>query len=211
MWFDIVNWFTKITAWPIQKICFRTKILYEDKNVQDNKIQGSAILVSNHTSVFDYAVFLFVFFGRTLRYQMAEVLFQKKLLGFFLRQMGGIFVNRNSTDLSFLYKSADILKSGGIVGVFPEGRIPSVSEEKPLKFQSGAAFLSLETNTPVIPIYTNGSYFSKKRCFVVIGKPIYPSVVDDKNISDKEKIELFCNVMRDKIIELGNIYEKQKH
>ena len=57
------NWFTKITAWPVQKLLFRTKIHYEDKSVQSRRIKGSAILISNHTSVFDYAAHLFVFFS----------------------------------------------------------------------------------------------------------------------------------------------------
>ena len=47
------NSFTKITGWIVQKICFRTKIYYEDKAVQGRRIKGSAILISNHTSVFD--------------------------------------------------------------------------------------------------------------------------------------------------------------
>ena len=29
------NTFTKITAYPVQKACFNTKILYEDKSVQN--------------------------------------------------------------------------------------------------------------------------------------------------------------------------------
>ena len=28
------NWFVKLTGWPVQLLCFRTKVLYEDRKVQ---------------------------------------------------------------------------------------------------------------------------------------------------------------------------------
>lgn len=206
MLISLFNWFTKITAWPVQKICFRTKIKYEDRSVQGRRIKGPAILVSNHTSVFDYAVYLFVFWGRTLRFQMAEVLFERKVLGLFLKMMGGILIHRDSANLSFLSKSSDILANGGIVGIFPEGRLARKGEERPLPFKTGAAFLSLQTGVPIIPVYTNGSYFSKKRASVVIGKPCFPSEIEKADISDREKIEMFSGLLRERIINLGKEY-----
>ena len=95
---EFFNAFVKATGWLPQKIAFRTKIEYEDKAVQDRHIKGPAIIICNHTSVFDYAVLLFVFFTRTLRVQMAELLFQKQPLGLFLKMMGGIYVIRDTHD-----------------------------------------------------------------------------------------------------------------
>ena len=77
------NYFVKITGLIPALLILRTIIKYEDKNKQSRRIKGKAILVSNHTSVYDYACFLYVFFFRTLRYQMAEVLYKKKLLSIF--------------------------------------------------------------------------------------------------------------------------------
>ena len=145
----------------LQKIVFRTKIFYEDKKVQSRKIKGKAIIVSNHTSVYDYAVYLFVFFFTTLRCQMAEILYKKKPLAIFLKMMGGIYVNRDIHDLSCLDKSNDILSKGGKVLIFPEGRIPKKDEVPPLEYKPGAAILALMSEAPIIPIYTNGAYFTK--------------------------------------------------
>lgn len=206
------NWFTKITAWLIQRICFRTKIYYEDKHVQGRRIKGSSIIISNHTSVYDYAVFLFVFFSRTLRYQMAEVLFKKKLLKVFLKCMGGIFVDRDSNDYGFIEKSQDILEKGGVVGVFPEGRIPEKEEIKPLEFKSGVTHLALVSNAPIVPIYTNGRYFRKKRACVIIGKPIYVSELYDEQLDYKTNLERISQELRNIIINLGNkLEEKNKN
>lgn len=201
-----VNFITKLTAWPVQKILFRTRIYYENKNVQSRKIKGRAIIVSNHTSVYDYAVFLFVFPFRTLRYQMAEVLFKKKVLGVYLKMLGGIFVDRASFDYSFMKKSEDILKKGGVVGIFPESRLPKKDEIPPIEFKSAAAFLALKTNTPVIPVFTSGGYF-KKPCRVVIGKPMDLSMFADSEKSEKENLADISAIMREKVISLGEMYE----
>jgi 1-acyl-sn-glycerol-3-phosphate acyltransferase len=203
------NWFTKLTAWLIQKICFRTKIYYDDKKTQGRHVKGSAIIISNHTSVYDYAVFLFVFFTRTLRYQMAEVLFKKALLRNFLKLMGGIFVDRDSNDFSFLDKSQEILEKGGVVGVFPEGRIPEKNEDKPLEFKSGVTQLALSANVPIIPVYTDGVYFSKKRARVIIGKPIYVSALYNEKEDYKTNLERITQELRREVINLGNALEEK--
>lgn len=167
------------------------------------------ILVSNHTSVYDYAVYLFVFFSRTLRFQMAEVLFEKKPLGLFLRALGGIRVNRGQNDLSCLVRSEDILRRGGVVGVFPEGRIPLPHETAPLTFLPGAAFLSLSTSAPILPIYTNGCYFGHRRACVMIGTPINAASLLDPSLSDKENLRHISSVLRDRILELETKLNEQ--
>ena len=204
------NYFVKITGWLVQKIIFRTKIYYEDKKVQSRRIKGKAIIVSNHTSVYDYAVYLFVFFFTTLRCQMAEILYRKKFLALFLKMMGGIYVNRDVHDLSCLDKSNEILSKGGKVLIFPEGRIPKKDEERPLEFKPGAVILALMSEAPIIPIYTNGIYFTKKRVRVIIGTPIKIENLIDKNLSEKENIDIVNKVIKEKIIELGRMLDEKK-
>ena len=117
---------------------------------------------------------------------MAEVLFKKKLLALFLRLMGGIEVDRNSFDFSFLDKSKKVLDKNGVVGIFPESRLPKAGEVRPLEFKPSITYLALETNVSIIPVYTSGDYFNKKRNIVVIGKPINVRDYYDDNKDDKE-------------------------
>ena len=201
----LFNWFVKITGWPAQLLCFRTKVLYEDKNVQGRHIKEAAIVLSNHTSVFDYAVYLFVFFTRTLRFQMAEVLFQKPLLGMFLRCMGGIRVDRGTHDFGFLPKSQEILERGGVVGIFPESRLPLPGEARPLPFKVSAAYLALTSGVPIIPVVTNGSYFSRRRARVLIGKPILASDLLEEGASETENLQIVSERLRERIIELEKL------
>lgn len=204
------NNFVKATGWPAQLICFRTKVYYENKAVQSRHIRGPAILVSNHTSVYDYAVMLFVFFTRTLRYQMAEILFRGKRLGKFLRMLGGIFVDRDSTNFSFMSESVKVLDKGGVVGIFPEGRLPREGETPPIAFLPGAAYLATSTGVKVIPVYTNGSYFKRSRARVMIGTPMDPADYCVSGRSEKENIEAFTEAMRNRIIELRTKLDERR-
>ena len=203
------NAFVKITAYLPQLLIFRTKVYYEDKAAQSRRIKGCAIIISNHTSVWDYAEYLFVFFFRTLRAQMAEVLFEKKPLGLFLKMMGGIRVNRGANDFACVTKSEKILEKGGVVLIFPESRLPLKGEERPLPFKPGAAYLALLSGAPVVPVFTNGKYFSKKRARVIIGKPIYARDLIDDSLSEKENLARITDIMRDRIISLEKqLYEQ---
>lgn len=201
----LIQAFVRLTGWIPQWICFRTRIIYEDRSRQSRFIKGPAIIVSNHTAVYDYAVLLFVFFTRTLRYQMAEVLFRKRVLGFFLRLMGGIRIDRNSVNLGFMEETLDILRRGGIVGVFPEGRLPREGEIPPLPFRPGAAFLSMSSGVPVIPVWVDGSYFRRKRAHVVIGTPMDPAEFVRTDRTEKENITGYAEAMRKRVMELKRL------
>ena len=203
------NVFTKITAFPIQFACFRTKVYYEDKAAQGRHIKGGAIIISNHTSIFDYAVYIFVFWTRTLRFQMAEVLFKKKWLSLMLRALGGIFVDRDGHDFGFVAKSQRIIEKGGVVGIFPESRLPKPGEESPLPFKTSAAYIALSTGAPIVPVVTNGSYFTKKRARVLIGKPVYAADFAKEGASDKENLQAASDALREKIIELRKLLDEK--
>ncbi len=199
------NWFVKLTGWPVQLLCFRTKVLYEDRKVQGRRIRGPAILVSNHTSVYDYAVYLFVFWSRTLRFQMAELLFRKPFLGRLLRHLGGIRVDRGGYDFGFLSKSQAVLDRGGVVGIFPESRLPLPGEARPLEFKVSAAYLALASGVKIIPVYTNGSYFQRRRARVVIGTPVYAADLADEGLDEKETLRLVSERLRERIIGLEKL------
>ncbi len=202
--------FVKLTGFPVQWLCFRTKVTYRNRVVQSRRIKGSAIVVSNHTAVYDYAVLLFVFFGRILRTQMAELLFQKGLLGPFLKGMGGIRVDRNSHDMGFVRESIGILEKGGVLCVFPEARLARPGEEKPLPFQTSPFYIALESGAPIVPVYTNGSYFQKKRARVRIGTPIDVRAMWNADEDEKTNLTRIAESVRQTVIELGKELEREE-
>ena len=202
--------FVKVAGLLPQWLCFRTKISYEDRAVQSRRIKGAAIVVSNHTSLYDYAVLLFVFFGRILRAQMAELLFRKKLLGPFLKGLGGIYVDRDSHNMGFVEQSLKILEKGGVLCVFPEARLAREGESRPLPFQTSPFYIALESGAPIIPVYTNGSYFQKKRARVRIGTPIDARAMWRPEEDEKTNLRRITEAVRQKVIELGRELEREQ-
>ena len=203
-------WFVKLTGWIPQLLVLRLKVFYEDKSVQSKKIKGGAIVVSNHNAVLDFAVMMYVFWRRTLRCVVAEIMYQKNVFfSLFLRMIGSIKVDRDAHDFSFIEKSAEVLKKGGVVEIYPEGRIPTKEDtERPLEFKPSAVYLALETGAPIIPVYNARRGF-KGRGNVIIGKPIYVRELYDDNLTEKQNIENLNNTLRGKIIELGKELEEK--
>lgn len=205
-----VTAFTKLTAWPVQFFCFRTKVYFESKKQKNNRVTGAAIIISNHTALYDFAVMLFVFWRRIIRCQAAEVLFKKKgPLPWFLRALGCIEVNRETHNFSFVGKSEQILDDGGVVCIFPESRLPKPEEERPLEFKPSAVYIALQTGAPIIPVYTNGSYFKRKRARVMIGDKIYARELLSEDLTEKENIANINAIIRKKTIELKDELERR--
>lgn len=193
-------WFVKITGFIPYLFYFKVKKYYINKN---KKRKYPALLISNHTSVMDFALYLYIFHNKTIRPLAAEILYNKnKFLTFMLKMIGAIRVDRDLFDFSFIEKSIDVINKGEDVLIFPEGRIPT--DKNMLEFKSSFIEIALETDAPIIPIYTNGSYGKKKRAKVFVGEEIYLSKLYDNNLSKKENVENLTNYVRNTIIDLGD-------
>jgi 1-acyl-sn-glycerol-3-phosphate acyltransferase len=200
----------KVTAYPIELVVFRTKIHYEDKSVQGRKIKGPAIIVSNHTSVYDFAQMMQVFFGRHLHCLMADILYRNRPMRWLLKELDGIKISREGKNFSFVEKSVDILKNGGVIEIYPEARIPEPNEVTPLEFKPSAAYIALLSRSPIIPIYTDGNYFGKGRAHIMIGKKIDVNELIDENLDTQENIKRINDYVRNKIVELRDETERKK-
>lgn len=186
--------FLKITGIIPTLTYFKTKVYYEDKSVQKLWLKQPCILMSNHASLLDFVVYTFLFYFQTIRFLMAEVLFKKsKFFSWFLFGLGGIFVNRDAANFDFVSESLDTLDKGGIVGVFPQGRLPV--NGKPFPFKPGIAYIALRTDAPIIPVCTDGNYGLFKRAHVIIGKPINIHEYREFDDPDKEDVERLTAIL----------------
>lgn len=205
----LFNWFVKITGYLAQLLVFRIRLHYEDPAVQKTHIKGPAIIISNHTDVMDYAMLIFVFITRTLRCQAAELQFDRPLMRFFLKLLGAIRVDRSFDDMSCVGKSEAILRKGGVVAIFPEGRLPRAGETPPLPFRHGAAYLALHADVPVIPVYTDGRYFSLSRAQVAIGKPINVRELYSAEKSERENLQAISKAFEERVYGLRGLIAKE--
>lgn len=206
----LVLWFVKITGYIPHLFYFKKKVYYVNKQKSSRKIKGSAIIISNHKSVFDFALYMFVFPFRDIYTLIGEVMFEKgKLFGWFLRKLGGIKVERQNYDFDFINKALEKLEKGKVLEIYPESRLPLKHEKNILPFKPSFVYLALESNAPIIPVYTNGEYNTKKRTKVLIGEKIYLRELYDDSKSEKENIDYLCNYVRDYIERLEGIVNEE--
>ncbi|MQY37345.1 hypothetical protein SRB17_53490 [Streptomyces sp. RB17] len=117
---------------------------------------GGAVLVSNHISYLD-----FVFNGlaalpqnRLVRFMAKESVFRHRISGPLMRGMKHIPVDRNQGEAAYAH-ALDSLRSGEVVGVFPEA---TISQSFTLKsFKSGAARLAQDAGVPLVPMAVWGT------------------------------------------------------
>ncbi len=192
--------FVKLTGILPALLLFKPKVYLAGESAS-RKLPKRAILMSNHTSLMDFVLYLVLFPFRTIHFLMAAVLFNKgKAFGWFLYKIGGIFVNRDACDFSFVDRSLEILKKKGIVGIFPQGRLPV--DGKPFPFKPGIVLVALRTDAPIIPIYTDGNYSFTKRARVIIGEPIYISNYTAGGEASDEEIQRLTKLLEEKTYEL---------
>ncbi|MFH9979339.1 lysophospholipid acyltransferase family protein [Streptomyces sp. NPDC017179] len=117
---------------------------------------GGAVLVSNHISYLD-----FVFNGlaalpqkRLVRFMAKESVFRHRISGPLMRGMKHIPVDRANGEAAYAH-ALDSLRSGEVVGVFPEA---TISQSFTLKaFKSGAVRLAQEAGVPLVPMAVWGT------------------------------------------------------
>ncbi len=206
-WFiNLFTGFTKLTGLLPVYLFFKPKVYREGSR----KLPKNCIIVSNHKSLLDFVLYLLVFPFRTIHFLMAEVLYNKsKFFAFLLNSWGGIRVDRNDKDFSFVSEAVSVLEKGGTVGVFPESRLPV--NGKPFPFTPSTAFIALHSDAPIVPVYTFGGYSLFKRAKVCIGKPIYVKDYVDSTFSSQEQIDALTKLLEEKVYALQSLAEKGHH
>ena len=94
------------------------------------------------------------------------------------------------------------MERGGVIEIYPEARLPDPGDERPLPFKPSTVYLALETDTPIIPVFSTGKLFCKERNRVIIGTPFYVQDMIDESLSTTENVQIITQRLRGKIIEL---------
>jgi 1-acyl-sn-glycerol-3-phosphate acyltransferase len=117
---------------------------------------GGAVMAINHVGYMDftYAGLAARPAGRLVRFMAKEEVFHHPLAGPLMRGMRHIPVDRAAGASSFR-RAVEALRSGEIVGVFPEATISRSFELK--EFKSGAVRMASDAGVPVLPTVIWGS------------------------------------------------------
>jgi len=172
----------------IFKLIFRLKIIGSE-NIPET---GPFVIVANHLSLLDGFV-LISSVKPKITFMSAAYLFKMSFIGNILRGVGAIPVQGKGSDIKLIKEAIKVLRSGGILGIFPEGRI--VNEKNGFSAKAGAAYLAIKADVPIIYMAIKGAdkalpvgaKFPKlNKIEVKIGKPISCS---KKNKLDKKILE----------------------
>jgi len=144
--------------------------------VENTDRTGGFLLAANHISHFDpFLIGLAV--RRKIDWMTMAEFFRPPLLGLLLRAIDAFPAERDRADLKTIRTAIGRLKTGRVVGLFPEGGIRdgsrSVLEGAPLR--PGAATLAQIAQVPILPCVILGTdrFYSKKSWFPLRRTPIW--------------------------------------
>lgn len=137
--------------------------------------EGNIILAGNHTNNLDAALMISGP-NRIVHMLAKKELFNNKVSNIFFRSMGCISVDRTIHDENAKNKAIEVLKDGGVIGIFPEGTtnktLGTENEVVLLPFKYGAVSFAKKTNSYIIPFCITGEYkLFKKSIKITYGKP----------------------------------------
>lgn len=181
--------FVKLSGILPYLIIVSSRWFYSSKKAkkESKNLKGGAIIISNHTSIFDYYMFIYHHFFRVIHTMVAEVVYKYKSLGHLCRLLENIKVERNDPSAIKAYKEAkEYLEKGKTVLIFPEGHLEDKAGEIE-EIKPSCIKLAFETNKPIIPYYVKGNYGLFKRAKAIAGEKIYVrELVNKPSLSDED-------------------------
>ncbi len=133
------------------RILWRTRI---DGRMALPPGQG-AVIVCNHRGPIDPA-FIVLTVDRLVHWMVAKEYCVRPVLAWFFRTCEVIPTSREGTDTAATKLAIRYARQGGLVGIFPEGRI-NTTDQTLLPGRPGAAMIALKARVPVVPCYLTGS------------------------------------------------------
>ena len=118
---------------------------------------GAAVYCSNHLSYYDTPV-LFAKLPFQFRIMAKQSLWSIPFIGWYLNRSGQVAIDAKSgrSAIASLLRGVKTLEAGLPLVLFPEGGRAATGRLQP--FQSGAAFMAIRAQVPLVPIALIGTY-----------------------------------------------------
>ena len=164
--------FARGVVTPIISLLYRVKFTNRD-NIPEN---GAYIIISNHLSNVDPVIMGMGQRKRKLHFMAKAELFKNKFFAGLITALGAFPVFRGEgVDQEAISTGEDILKEGGVMVIFFEGKRSKTGEF--LRPKTGAMLIAHATNTPIVPACITPEkklvkVFRKTR--VSFGEPVTP-------------------------------------
>lgn len=181
-------------ALSVLRLFCRVFFKYEVIGIENVPLEGNVIIAANHKSNLDP---IFVASSMTTR-EVAAVakkeLFDHKILGFILKKLNTIPIDRENTGISTVKQILRAIKDGYVLGLFPEG-----TRVKGKEFGQAKAGLSLfasKGKANVVPISVISTYKLFSRVKIYIGEPIDMSQYFKAKLTNEDHERISEEVMQ---------------
>jgi 1-acyl-sn-glycerol-3-phosphate acyltransferase len=140
--------------------CLLTRLLWRTRVLGglDLKPGQGAVIVCNHRSSID-PTFIALGIPRLMHWMVAKEYCVHPAFRWFLTTCEVIPTNRAGIDTAATKMAIRYAREGGLVGIFPEGRI-NETDGLLLPGRPGAALIALKARVPVVPCYISGSPYN---------------------------------------------------
>ena len=115
------------------------------------------LIVGNHSSFYDFVYTVRALYPQRISFVVARKYFHYAGLGWLMKTARAIPKSLFQTDTGTIMAMFNILRQGGVVGIFPEGQI-SISGRTDENAETLAKFVK-RAGVPVVRILTGGAYF----------------------------------------------------
>ncbi len=191
MFFQICRFILWLPVWLI----FPTVI-----KGRENLQKGKAIITPNHTSNLDILLILANTFEKKYVLSKKE-LFKNKFIGFFIKLIGGISIDRNNPDIKAMKNCLNVLKNEKKLIIFPEGTRNKGDVNQLGEIKNGTGMFAVKSKAKIIPVWIS----KRPKCFrltkIIIGKPYELDEFYGKKLNDEDN-KLINNIIKEKMIEL---------
>ena len=169
---------------PLIRFFQRVKV----KGLENIPDDGPVMLCSNHIAIRD-PILIAAVAKRQITFIGKKELFKVPVLGWLIKKLGAVPIDRSGADVSAIKASVNVLKTGGALAIFPQGhRYPGVNpKDTPTK--NGAALMIYRSGCDVVPvcIKTKGyKYGLFRRKEIIFGKLISYSEFGFQNGGNEE-------------------------
>lgn len=173
------------------KIYYRPKVIGQENIPKD----GPVIFCGNHRTLAD-APLIVITANRDMKFLAKQELYNNKFLAHLGKVFDEIPVKRDEKDISAIKKALKTLKSGGCIGLFPEGTRNGIAKGE--KIKDGVAFFAVMSGAKVVPCGIKGGEKGNRKMTITYGKPLDFS--EYKGSKDKEVLEKITDEIMDNII-----------
>lgn len=167
---------------------------------KENIPKGPCIIASNHTSNLD-AVLLAVHTWEKKFYLAKKELFKNKLFGSFLKTVGAIEIDRQSTDVGAIKNCMRVLKNGKKLVIFPEGTRNHNDDMQLGQVKHGVSMFAIKAKVPIVPMFIAKQPRFWRKNKVVIGQPFLLEEFYGKKL-DNETLTQASDIVTAKMNEL---------